>query len=124
MDYTYFLNFENETFQIYKSIRPEKIAGDPQVKDLRVLKYETIKKVINFKLSFTSDYEQLPQRAKKLVKYGKLQGFQPLYKTKLPLTLSKFRDLQDLKEVIPVDTHQFYDGLPHAKVLVQKDRKI
>lgn len=79
MDYTYFLNFENETFQVYKSIRPWKIAGDPQVKDLRVLKYETIKKVINVKLSFNSDYEQLPQEAKKLVKYGKLQDFQPLY---------------------------------------------
>jgi len=41
-------------------------------------------------------------------------NYEQLYKKPLPLTLSKWQDLQKLKKFLPPDTHSFYDSLEHS----------
>lgn len=60
----FFSNFNSS--QIYSSIRPGKKTSDPNVVDLKRLKY-TPKGVIYYKSDFDKDYQLLPQRAKKHV---------------------------------------------------------
>lgn len=45
----------------YKSIRPGKFKGDPEVKDIRALKYDAISQNIYFKLNFDDEYQEIPQ---------------------------------------------------------------
>lgn len=123
LDHSYFLDYSPKTSQIYKSIRPGKGIGDPQVKDMRDLKYNPELQRIEYKLSFDDDYKELPQRQAKS-NITKQKDFKLLYKSQLPLTMSKFEDLQKLKKVLPQDTHAFYDTLPHATKFVTKEKNI
>lgn len=45
----------------YKSIRPGKFKGDPEVKDIRALTYDPKSQKIYFKLNFDDVYQEIPQ---------------------------------------------------------------
>jgi len=51
-------NFNDfNSHQCCKSIRPEHTKGDPEVKDIRSLKYDPVKENIQYKLSFVDEYK-------------------------------------------------------------------
>lgn len=89
-----------------------KIAGDPTVNQLRCLKY-TPNGEISFKLNFDDEYKPLPQRRSS----STITNLEPkrMYWERLTISQSKYKHLQDLKALIPSDTHAFYDNIPfHA----------
>lgn len=89
---------------IYSSIRP----GDPTVTDLRMLQYEP-NGIIYYKLNFDNELKELPGRPKKM---QAISSFPNLYTTEAKIPLDKWNDLQFLKEMMPSDTHSFYDNIP------------
>lgn len=92
-----------------------KRVGDPTVNELRCLKYSC--NGIFFKLSFEDEYKVLPQQPQAVVSYHP----EKLYRERLPISLSKFEDLQELKLVLPAEAHQFYDTLPHDTKIQSKE---
>jgi len=44
----------------YKSIRPGKSKGDPELKDIRALKYDPKSQKIYFKFNFDDEYQEIP----------------------------------------------------------------
>jgi len=104
----FFRDYAEKTLTRYDSIRPGKKAGDEVVTHIRALKYNP-SGIIEFKLDFDEDWQELPRRPKQVV----AKAFPALYDARLPLTARKWKDLQDLKSVLPNDCHTFYDGLPH-----------
>lgn len=109
VNYNFFKNFSDPATWRYTSIRPGRRAGDPKVTDIRAILYDK-EGDIKVKLDFDSNWEALPQRANKI---GVVREYKPLHKTKINITLQKFKHLQELKSVIPLDCHSFYDDLPH-----------
>ena len=88
------------------SIRPGRRVGDPQVHDLRVLKYT--KEGIQFKIAHNEDnLEPLPQRIRDVAGIVLKQSFP----NRLSIKKRKYDDLQSLKSVVPQDYHNFYDTL-------------
>ncbi|KAF0718089.1 DDE-1 domain-containing protein, partial [Aphis craccivora] len=104
--HTDFYDFKNLNF--YKSIRHGKVKGDPEVRDIRAFKYDPIQKIFFIKSTLMMIIKNYQIIADKLP---------CLYKCRLPLTLSKWKDLQKLKIVLPRDAHDFYDNLSHHQVL-------
>lgn len=84
-----------------------KVKGDPCVNDLRCLKYDRGR--IFYKLSFADFFKIIPQKPINRDNYLPKK----MYKQRLPVSYEKFKDLQDLKYVLPENTHQFYNDLPH-----------
>jgi len=117
LDHTFFTDYKKNQ-NIYSSIRPGKGKGDPEVRDIRCLKYDPATKLIYFKTIFSDSYEMLPLPRNKYFKLT--ENYEKLYNSQLPLTLSKWTDLQKLKHVLPIDTHSFYDTLPHAASYKQR----
>lgn len=126
LTHDYFLNFKQ--LKVYHSIRPGYDKEDPEVKDLRALIYEPSLNCVYFKLIFDEPYSKIPQKAtrQKLhlndnITEDFFPSFNRSYKNSLPITLSKWQDLQNIKKVLPVDIHPFYDDLSHCNNL--KPRK-
>lgn len=96
---------------IYQSIRPGKKPGDPNVVDLRSLKYSSEGKIY-FKIDF-DDYSELPQRVNN--KHALLENvaYKKLHNERLKIKKSKFDHLQQLKPVIAKDCWSFFDNLPY-----------
>ena len=94
------------------SIRPGKTKGDPQVHDLRALRYLGTKTEpkVQFKVDFASDYQNLPQRMRLPSQQFEIVG---LHKCRIKIKKTKFDHLQQLKSVLPPIYHAFYDNLPH-----------
>lgn len=113
LNYNDFLNYKSSN-QRYKSIRPGSSKGDPEVKDIRSLKYFTEK--IFYKLSFDNEYLEIPQKVLRVQNDQNIE-YPKLYSSPILLTLSKWNDLQRLKPYLPSDTHTFYDGLKHETTL-------
>lgn len=109
LDYNFFTDFSKPEDQIYKSIRPGRIAGDPTVTDISVLVHKP-DGTIWYKLSYDDDLKMLPQRPK----LSTISNLAKLYDRRLPIAERKWQHLQELKKVIPSDCHGFYDSLPHA----------
>lgn len=62
---TFFLNYKTHYItqyysQVYNTIRPGKIKGDSEVKDIKTLQYNYEKQLIYFMLEFNDPYEELP----------------------------------------------------------------
>ncbi|KAK6180418.1 hypothetical protein SNE40_012578 [Patella caerulea] len=114
LDYTFFKDFSG--LNLYSSVRPGSNIGDPVVTNLRALKYQQ-NGVLQYKLSHRDEYEELPQKKKRLRstdnEVENASEFPQLFASPRPLTSSKFKNLQDLKPVIPRDYHSYYDSLPH-----------
>ncbi|XP_065221373.1 uncharacterized protein LOC135846299 [Planococcus citri] len=95
----------------YPSIRPGKKTGDPCVTDIRALRHGP-DGVLSYKLDHSSEtWDVLPTRKKAPKKVPNL--IPKLFSTRRRIKDTKFRDLQSLKAVLPRDTHDFYDNLPH-----------
>lgn len=107
IDYDFVKNYADPKHWVYKSIRPGRKAGDPQVVDIRAIKYAP-DSPIQVKLDFNNDWIDLPQRPK--VQYE--EPYQQLHSDRLPITSTKYEHLQQLKLVIPKDCHLFYDNIP------------
>lgn len=112
LDYNFFTDFRNTL--IYKNIRPGKKTNDPTVTDLKVLfSLQTRWHDLVYKLNFDDPLELLPQRPLKLCNdVTPLSMLPKLYDAKLPISQRKYKDLQDLKTVLPSNCHSFYDDLP------------
>lgn len=108
-DHTFFKHYANSDTFVYKSIRPGRRAGDPQVVDLRAIKYNP-DLTISFKINFDDEWRELPQRPK----LRSETNYHQLYSARLPIQSSKFNHLQQLKEVLPSDCHSYYDSLPYV----------
>lgn len=107
--FDFFLKYEDQKSNL-SSIRPGKVAGDPTITDLCKIKYNPNGE-IQFKIKFDSDWESLPQRRQ--IPAEPFKDLRRLYTQRLPITESKFKDLQSLKSVIDKDHHTFYDKLPY-----------
>ncbi|CAH2102069.1 unnamed protein product [Euphydryas editha] len=105
LSFDFFKNFTQ--LQRYQSIRPGKKTGDPTVTDIRQLNYESVGK-IKYKLSFSDELQNLPFRPKTIDNCE----LRPMYTQRIPLKQRKWKDLQDLKAILPKDFHSFYDSLP------------
>ena len=106
MNYNDVLDFSSVSY--VQSIRPGKKAGEPQVHNLRAIKYLP-QGEIHFKTNHVDDYKPLPQRVK--------LGANPyemtkLFATCLQIKKTKFQHLQQLKSVMPPVYHDFYNSLP------------
>lgn len=123
LKYDFFLNFK--TNLTYSSIRPGRTKGDPEVKDIRSLLYNPTTKRIMYKLMFDDPYNDIPIGRKSVIMQNEIK-YENLYKKPLSITLSKFLDLQKLKQFLPPETHSFYDNLnlKHVSSLKPKKGKI
>lgn len=108
VDHLFVKNYADASTWVYKSIRPGRKAGDPTVTDIRAILYD---KELKVKLHFDQEWISLPQRNKRNYFEG---TYPPLYTSLIPISTTKYRHLQDLKQVLPSDCHQFYDTLPHC----------
>lgn len=110
LTHEFFMDFRKISY--YDSIRPGRSKGDPVVVDIHWLQYDSEEKNIKYKLNFDDELKPLPRRPAKVNK-----EMQPsrLFKERIPLAESKWKHLQELKTVIPIDYHQFYDSLPYKK---------
>lgn len=93
----------------YKSIRPGNKVGDPCVNDVVGFQYSP-DGIIRYKLSFQDEWTDLPVRPKRL---ETLPDHPNLYMGPIPIEESKYRHLQELKELIPEDYRPFYQILLH-----------
>lgn len=106
----FFLNYGYKPLLKYDSIRPGKTVSDPAVTDLRVLQYHMGN--ILYKLDFDTKFQELPRRPRNINNFS-CATFPKLFPNPLPITERKFKDLQDIKSVIPKDFWSFYDGILH-----------
>ncbi|KAK6168332.1 hypothetical protein SNE40_020889 [Patella caerulea] len=112
LSHTFFKEFSS--LKTITSIRPGRVTGDPVVTDIRVLKYSPDGS-ITYKLDYNDEFGDLPRRSRSTSDVSSDENTVPqLYPEPLPIKTSKYRHLQELKSVIPVDYHGFYDGLAHA----------
>ena len=95
-----------------RSIRPGKRAGDPTVSDVHVCAYQYTatdgNAQISNKLYWDDNWKHLPERLSPQRKF-----WQQMNVERLPITTSKYNDLQAMKPVMPQSVHHFYDNLPH-----------
>ncbi|CAH2095416.1 unnamed protein product [Euphydryas editha] len=111
-DHTFFKDYGIKEYQVYDSIRPGRTSGDDCVVDLRVLKYNP-DGTIQYKKHFNDDLTLLPRRPRNIITLANCVPL--LFSSRVPILESKYLHLQQLKNVIPVDCHQFYDNLPFKK---------
>ncbi|GFO08788.1 hypothetical protein PoB_003529300 [Plakobranchus ocellatus] len=107
LEHSFFQNYSDVC--ALKTIRPGKKAGDPQVVDIRGLKYSPDGQIL-FKLGHDEDWKKLFVRGNSSTVIGDPI---PLLTAKKKLTAAKYTHLHQLKMVIPKDLHTFYDLLPH-----------
>lgn len=107
VDHTFFKDFSGIVDKNYPDIKP----ANSKVVDIRGLKYEPRGKIF-FKTDLADDWANLRPRTRANPRAdGTLTT---LYQRKLPITASKFKNLQEIKEVmIPNEFWSFYDNLPH-----------
>lgn len=105
----FFLNYADQKTWIYNSIRPGKKVNDPTVTDLRHLKYNFEKKIIEYKINFNNELQPLPVRS---LKYPETINYEALHPSRLTIKETKWKHLQEIKCVLSKDCHDFYDNLP------------
>ena len=107
VDHTFFHDFSDVDY--YSSIRPGRLSGDPKVVNISQLKYDN--EGLFYRLEHTDrDWKLMPQRHKDVDVNVNLKR---QYEAQLPITTSKWNNLQSLKSVIPTEFHAFYDNLPN-----------
>uniref|UniRef100_A0A1B6L2V4 Uncharacterized protein n=1 Tax=Graphocephala atropunctata TaxID=36148 RepID=A0A1B6L2V4_9HEMI len=108
LSYSFFKNFSKPESMVYTSIRPGRVAGDPTVHDIKAIVYKPNGQ-IETKIDLADGYQALPRRPKKNVVGS--NTFSSLYSEKRKIQRFKWNHLQELKFVLPEDTHSFYDSL-------------
>lgn len=112
LQHTFFKNFSGKDFQIYDSIRPGRVVGDPTVVDLKAIKY--CNGEISVKINFDAEYSSLPRRQRKNIDCS-LENAPLLHTEKRKITKSKWLHLQELKSILTFGYHSFYDQIPHEE---------
>ncbi|BES91079.1 Hypothetical protein NTJ_03889 [Nesidiocoris tenuis] len=107
IDHKFVKNFGDTNHMIYPTIRPGRKSGDPTVTNLRWLQYEPTGQ-IKYKLAFQDELRDLPHRPKTVKPL-----FPPAYTSRPSIPMDKYTDLQALKTLMPSDTHEWYDAIPH-----------
>lgn len=102
------------SFTFYKSIRPFKRVGDPAVTNLRALKYNTDGSIL-YKLRHPETYRSLPTRVQTF-NVTPFENIPRLYSARIPIKKEKYQHLQELKNTMEKDYHNFYDNLPCLSV--------
>ncbi|OXA41429.1 hypothetical protein Fcan01_23893 [Folsomia candida] len=109
LSHNFFKDFSVRKNQAYPSIRSGSKAGDPCVTDLRALEYDPSGKIF-YKLKHGDhEWNELPAKP---IRSSDATNY-PLYTERLQITARKFKDLQELKSVIPIEHHMYYDSIPH-----------
>lgn len=129
IDYSFFKNYD--AVCSLKSLRPGKKAGDKIVTNICKLLY-TKEGEIFYKTSFDNDWTILHEqnktskRTRASIKNVHIpeQELSQLYNAQLPISSSKYYDLQSLKQVIEKDHHPFYDSLKHSDITKKKVTKV
>ncbi|KAF0712766.1 Uncharacterized protein FWK35_00032170, partial [Aphis craccivora] len=121
VDWQFFRDFSKPNHMIYDSIRPGKKSGDPVVTDLRWLQYNSSGQ-IKYALDFFTELQPLPIRPKTNIITEKII-FPPLNSGPVKIPKDKWKDLQDIKPVLPHDCHNYYDVLPHADISYRQNKK-
>lgn len=104
LTHDFFLDY-NKNFK-YKSIRPGRKAHDATVVDIRALKYHTDGKIY-FKVNYNEQYTEVPTRTDGNFKFK--NTVHKLFKSQIKIKISKYKHLQELKSLLPQDTHSFYN---------------
>lgn len=107
LQHNFFKKFNSMPY--LNSIRPGRKTGETTVFELRAIEYRHEGKIF-VKTEFEKDWEELKRRIKKP---GLTDSMPPLYETRIAIPRSKYIHLQELKEVLPIDVHSFYNDLPH-----------
>ncbi|KAK7486390.1 hypothetical protein BaRGS_00022314 [Batillaria attramentaria] len=107
LTFEFFLDFSKLSF--CKTIRPGRRPGDPQVTDIRALKYGT-DGIIQYKLHHSDEWSPLPSRNSNR---NAPVTIPKMYSQPIPIKKTKFEDLQQLKEVLTREYHTFYYQPPH-----------
>lgn len=115
INHSFFLDYEDRSHHRYTSIRPGNKKDDLKVTDLKCINYAPDGNIF-YKSSYTDSYLPLPQRQKIIDVNATLK---PLYKERLKIKKQKWTHLQELKKVLPIDTHFFYDTLPFKETSEQ-----
>nr|XP_026498301.1 uncharacterized protein LOC113402304 [Vanessa tameamea] len=106
VEHTFFKDYSIKNNFIYDTIRPGRGTGVNCVVDLRALKYNP-NGTIDYKLDYNDEFRPLPRRPKRIEPSLPPQ----LFTHRLPISKSKYEHLQQLKNFIPLDCHEFYDNL-------------
>ncbi|XP_005098560.1 uncharacterized protein LOC101856023 isoform X2 [Aplysia californica] len=110
LDHTFFRKYSS--VQEYSTILPGTNAGDVKVDDIRALRYSSHGN-IQYKLAFCEDWQDIPDQYNYTLSLLSSTAVPALHSQRIPIPSSKYRDLQELKAVIPSDAHAFYDNLEH-----------
>lgn len=121
LTFDFIRNYSAKESMMYESIRPGKSVGDPTVTDIRAILYSPSGD-IKTKLNFNEDFQNLPQM-KNIAKPLSLCTFPQLHSESLKILNIKWKNLKDLKSVLPKDCHSFYDNLKFEEPLVRKTRQ-
>lgn len=108
LDHGFFSDFSK--LKHCKSIRPGMRTGDATVHDLRAIRYN-INGTMDYKLQHSDDWTPFLRRD--LRNTDDNATVTPLHTTSLTIKEAKYKHLQQLKEVMPIDFHSFYDVLIH-----------
>lgn len=109
LDFSFFKDYSQSEHLRYSSIRPGKMAFDPVINDIKCIQYSKEGK-ITVKLDYEQEFMDLPVRPKRM---GVILDYPPLLNAPCKIKKEKFQHLQELKSVLPKDTHHFYDNLLH-----------
>lgn len=109
LEHDFFKDYTKKETLRYISIRPGMKKGDPVVTDVKNYRYTPEGKMF-FKLSYEDDeWREIPGR-----KQNNDVVFPNLFHERIKISSRKYKDLQELKSVIPAEHHSVYDNLPHA----------
>ncbi|KAF0749823.1 Uncharacterized protein FWK35_00023681 [Aphis craccivora] len=103
--FNFFRDYSIKTNMFYESIRSGRVATDPTVTDLRVLKY-CPSGIIYYKINYGDVYKELPTRPNK-INEDQINVFPNLYQAPKKITFDKWNNLQSLKSIMPSDCHAF-----------------
>ena len=82
-----------------------KQSGDPVINNLPALRYTDAG--VEYQTDFDNNFSPIPQRNTATSNVT----LKPMYTGRLPITQWKYNDLKALMDVVPQDTHSFYDNL-------------
>lgn len=119
-DHDFFLDYHSLCGN-FESIRPGKKYGESVVTDIRSLQYLPTGE-INYRLNYSSEWSLLVKRTP--TPDGELVPSPTrLYNNRIPISDSKFKQLQELKPVIEKEHHYFYDNLPRLAPVIRSETR-
>lgn len=110
LNYGFFSNYADSKLLRFNSIRPGVKKLDATVTQLRSIIYLPSGSV-KYKTDFDSQYRDLPRIIQPYS--SQHSSTEKLHSSRLKITKSKYKHLQELKSVIPTEYHDFYNNLPY-----------